>query len=241
MNSLVALNELRAARIRKEQTRSQCQEIKRQLEQINNMKREKATLSEQLQLLRQGSNNPEDITTYQDSELREFKKALRILQEKLSAYRIIGPSGLTVIERDANTLVVSFTSTWRYVTESYILKVNSSDGQIKVSNTTIPYFIDVQTMLNNKSQPLNQVMDNIGYQLNAYIHRKGELDFVTKDCANILKTSSANDSMTTINLTLADKQTSTSKTKKNCEISIFLVYSSIESLLPETVDVTKSM
>ncbi|XP_059158059.1 uncharacterized protein LOC131942288 [Physella acuta] len=232
MNSILALNELRTAKQKKQQEKLQCNEIKKQLEYIHALKKEKEILNSKLQLLMEG-NTLEEID--ESLEVKRFKKSIRLFQEKLSAYRIIGPCGLTVIEVDDIHLVVSFTARWRDLTESFILEITYVNGFIKISNTTIPYFLNIQTVLDNcEIKTLDYFLDEISYLINAYIQRKGEVEFVKNVFKDFLKTCSTNDAFTSIDLTLCHKN----RFNGNSEIKLFMIYPLINSLLPSTVEIS---
>lgn len=49
----------------------------------------------------------------------------------------------------------------------------------QISNTTIPYFLNIQTLLDNcEIKTLDYFLDEISYLINAYIQRKGEVEYV---------------------------------------------------------------
>ncbi|CAG5136455.1 unnamed protein product [Candidula unifasciata] len=234
MNSLTVLSDLRAAKVKRQQERLQCTEVKKQFEVIKNLQKKKSLLNARLQALSQGISVEE--FDYPEEDLRFKRSTLCTLKETLHAYRLIGPCGLTVAEVDADRLVVTFTSVWKNTMESYILKIVAVDGQVKVSGTNIPYFIDVQSMLDkSKSPQWLQLMDDIGYMLNAYIHRKGELALVMESYKEFIKLASPNESLTSIELTVSqtDRQTGLNK-----DICVYLVYAGIDCTLPERVTIT---
>ncbi|KAK6959914.1 hypothetical protein BgiMline_035088 [Biomphalaria glabrata] len=231
MNSLVALSELQAAKKEKLQKKSQCEEIKGQLIKISQLQEKKKLLASRLVLLSQGVNAA-DIYAGPDPRVRELYNNLWDLKEKLSAYRIIGPCGITVVEKTTDQLVVSFTSMWLHVTEAFTLRVKVSESRLKVASTTIPYFIDVQSLLeHSKHLSLSQQMDNIGHKINAYIRRKGELDFVKKELESFLTVCESDEAVTNVELTL----------NKVCQndkkMFIYIIYPTMDSLLPETVKI----
>jgi len=231
MNSMIVLNELRATKVKRLQEKIQCAEVKNQLEKIDNLQRKKAALTLRLHKLSQ-----EIFIEDQVHSLRDLKGVLYNLEEKLCSYRLIGPCGLTVAEVDTNCLVVTFTSMWKNITESYILKIVAVDGQVKVSGTSIPYFIDIQALMErSKSSAWHQRMDDIGHILSAYVQRKGELDSVMQEYKEFIKSSSPDESLTSIEIILYQTDVATGSEKQIC---IYLVYPDISSILPEKAVIT---
>ncbi|KAH9512633.1 hypothetical protein Btru_038994 [Bulinus truncatus] len=100
----------------------------------------------------------------------------------------------------------------------------------KVSGTTIPYFIDVQSLLNqSKHLSLSQQMDTIGHKINAYIRRIGELEYVKNELKNLVAVCETDEPVTNVQLILNKDGYPRNK------LFIFMLYPSIDALLPETV------
>uniref|UniRef100_A0A0B7B2N4 Centromere protein O n=2 Tax=Arion vulgaris TaxID=1028688 RepID=A0A0B7B2N4_9EUPU len=236
MKSMMVLNQLRVAKIKKQQEKVQCDEVHKQLAKIMTLRRQKAALNVKLKALSQGILTDDRIED-QVQSLKDGMNNLYTLQEKLGAYRFIGPCGLTVADDvDTNCLVVTFTPMWKHIAESYILKIVAVAGQMKVSGTSIPYFVDVQSLLDKSKSPVwHQVMDNIGHILNAYVQRKGELDFVMKKYKEIIKSTTSNESQTSVEVILCQKDQPTGLEKEMC---IYLVYPQLDSTLPEKAIIT---
>ncbi|XP_005091420.1 uncharacterized protein LOC101860787 [Aplysia californica] len=203
MQSIEALGQLRAARAGRQKERAQCEEIKRQLEKIVALRREKEELCDHLQRLTEGDRNGGPLDTSQDASVSESRSALRDLKEKIAACRVMGPCGLTVLEVDWDCLVVSFTGLWKSVAQSFVLNIASTDGRYKVRATTVPYFIDVHAMLEKTKTPeWSSVMDDIARLLSAYVQRKGELEEVKAKYKDILRACCVNDAVTSLELSL---------------------------------------
>ena len=77
--------------------------------------------------------------------------------------------------------MVEFTGLWRKsVSENFVLSLSlHQDNTYKVGKSSIPYFINVQSLLDSdKSGQLSHVLDNVGHLISMYMARRGEMNYV---------------------------------------------------------------
>ncbi|KAK3786069.1 hypothetical protein RRG08_058131 [Elysia crispata] len=231
MNAYTTLQELRKTRDTRYQHAALCDTVKEQLEQIVALQKQKGMLEQRLRMLSSGQM-VEELNQWDDPDLTEQSKILGDLREKLAAYKLIGPCGLTVSDVESSSLVVTFTPMWLSLSEVFYVSLMAKDDSIQVSATNIPYFFNVPSLVANMKTDVASVMDAISLKLAAFIQRKAEVQLALKTHAEVISASSCSEPVTSVDLQLQSVDPSTEIRK---QIDIYITYSSVEDLQPARV------
>ncbi|GFO33892.1 hypothetical protein PoB_006039700 [Plakobranchus ocellatus] len=234
MNAMIALQDLRKARNTKHKHSALSDKVKDQLEHIVALKKEKAMLEERLAALslEQNEEEEEDLDQWGDAELTERFKTLQELKEKLSAYTLIGPCGMTVSDVSSDSLTVMLNPMWQSVRESFFLSLVAKDNGMEVSGTNIPYFFNVPALAASMKADVVALMNAISLRLIAYVHRKGEVLQILKTHSDVITESSVTEPVTSVGLKLQCVDTATEIRKY---MDVYITYSSVLDFRPAKV------
>ncbi|RUS78364.1 hypothetical protein EGW08_013884 [Elysia chlorotica] len=235
MNAYTALQELRQTRNTRFHHAALCDTVREQLDEIVALQKQKAGLEQRLGTLTSGQT-VDELNCWDDPDLSEQSKILRDLREKLAAYRLIGPCGLTVSNVESSSLVVTFTPMWLSLSEVFYISLKAKDDGIQVSATNMPYFFNVSSLVDDMKTDVASVMDSISVKLAAYVQRKAEFQLTLKTHADVISFSSCNEPVTSLDLEMQSLDASTEIMKR---IDIYVTYSTVESLQPARVQLSK--
>lgn len=228
MDSMEVLCQLRDQKAKREKAH---RIFNYQIDKINELQEEKKALLLQLEALKHGERD--DDAGLEDDVMRQSKLKLVKLKEKILAYKTIGPCGLTVMDAESDSLAVSFTGCYKQqISETFRLKIDCSNGA-RLSGTTIPYFINVQEIL-DKENPVdwNKVINKISRLISAYTSRKGDIEEAKTQFKSYVKSVENTASYSFVNLTL-DLPEEEKSYKLRCQ----LTYSDLEAVCNSKVQV----
>jgi len=236
MDSMEALCKLRALKEERHKEKLQCAQIQMQLKKINALREEKEALFLHLQALQAGEQTDDEVNGGDDILIRQSTLKIKELKEKIWAFKTIGPCGLTVMDSESDCLVVAFTGLYKQCfTENFVLQVKCSGGAT-VNGTTIPYFINVQEML-DKEKPVdwNIFMDKVSRLISAYIQRKGDVEDAKTKYNTVVKSCDANSPFTVVDLVLnlpGDEE------GQSHQLRCHMTYPDLDSIHPSNARVT---
>ncbi|GFS06123.1 hypothetical protein ElyMa_004699000 [Elysia marginata] len=231
MNAYTALQELRKTRDIRHQHATLCDAVKEQLETIVALQEERDVLQEKLDSLTSGQTM-EELDRYDDPELTERTRVLRELREKLAAYRLIGPCGLSVSDVEPSSLTVTFTPMWRSLAEDFYVSLVAKEDGIQVSATNIPYFFNLPSLVASMKADVAEVLNVISLKLVAYIQRKAEVQLAMRTHGDVITSSSFTEPITSVDLQLQSLDTATEIMK---QIDVYVTYSNVDDVHPERV------
>lgn len=233
LKSLTALADLRALQADKQKEKTQILEIQSQHKKISALHEEKEALYRALLCLEDGEDPLSVFNQLDSPEVHGLRREFAELKEKIEAHKVIGPCGLTVLEQNSNYLEVSFTCFWKKFSKSYLLKIAFEENKYKVRGSTIPYFLNIQSLIDKESSPnWSYLFDKISNLISAYIQRKGELEYVKNNPKALVSSLSANDPVTFIDLKMSFEHTDGIHHNLHCNIH----YDSLWLTLPSDVE-----
>lgn len=231
MNAYSALQNLRKTRDVRYQHAALCDVVKEQLEQILALQKQKDMLDQRLSNLTSGQT-VEELNQWDNRELTERSQVLRELKEKLAAYRLIGPCGLTVSDIDTSSLVITFTPMWHTFSEVFYIRLIEKGDGLQVSATNIPYFFHLPALVANMKADKAELLNAISLKLKAYVQRKAELQLALTKHADVITSSFQTEPATYVDIQLQSLDTPTEILK---QLGVYITYSNVDDILPSKV------